>query len=205
VAFDCDGVIVDSFRLADGILAEICGRRGIPYESPATLRAAFEGPDPWVYLDEVLGIQRAEVTQSLDEGYKQVPVFPAVVETIRSLQRLTSPPRVIILTANKGSTVRARLAEEELDRHFDYIWGSDAPGLPPGKAERLRHFTAEHGIAPADCCFVGDTRSDVDAGNAAGVFTIGACWGGFHPKAALSGANSVITAPDELRDCLLTD
>jgi phosphoglycolate phosphatase-like HAD superfamily hydrolase len=202
VAFDCDGVIVDSFQLADDILAAICRDRGISYESPTTLRAAFEVPNPWSYLDEVLDIQAADVMKPLDDGYKTVPIFPAVAEAIRSLRQVDSPPRLIVLTANKSSTVRQRLATEQLDQHFDLIWGSDTPGLPSGKAARLQHFTAQHGIPPSECCFVGDTRSDIDAGNAAGVFTIGVCWGGFHPEAALSDANRVVRAPEKLSECL---
>ena len=202
VAFDCDGVIVDSFQLADDILADICRDRGISYQSPSTLRAAFEVPDPWSYLDEVLDIQAADVMKPLDDGYRRVPVFPAVAEAIRSLRQMDSPPRLIILTANRSSTVRQRLAEEQLDQHFDHIWGSDTPGLPTGKAARLRHFTTQYELSPHECCFVGDTRSDIDAGNTAGVFTIGVCWGGFHPEAALSAAKRVVRSPEEFCDCL---
>ena len=60
------------------------------------------------------------------------------------------------------------------------------------KAALLARVLAERGIDPADAVMVGDTRGDVEAGKAAGLYTIGCTWG-YGTRAELEGA-------DERRD-----
>jgi phosphoglycolate phosphatase len=58
---------------------------------------------------------------------------------------------------------------------------------------------ARAGLAPARCLFVGDDRRDVQAGAAAGLFTVAASWGyldGGDPHAW--GADAVLDRPAAL-------
>ena len=55
------------------------------------------------------------------------------------------------------------------------------------------------GITPEDCWYVGDTGTDMNCGNAAGMETVGVLWG-FRPREELtaSGAKHLIAEPMEL-------
>jgi phosphoglycolate phosphatase len=56
---------------------------------------------------------------------------------------------------------------------------------------------AETGADPAQAVMIGDTSFDIEMGRAAGVRTIGVSWG-YHPRAALAGAEVVIDRFDAL-------
>ena len=53
---------------------------------------------------------------------------------------------------------------------------------------------------PGESAFVGDSPYDVQAGKAAGVFTIGVSWGKIHPEGRLleAGADVIVDSPEEL-------
>jgi phosphoglycolate phosphatase len=56
-------------------------------------------------------------------------------------------------------------------------------------------------LAPADCVYIGDDKRDVDAGRAAGMATVVACWGylGAGDDPVEWGADHLVERPDELR------
>jgi len=58
-------------------------------------------------------------------------------------------------------------------------------------------------ITAADILYVGDSGVDMDTGKAAGVFTVGVCWG-FRDSDELSahGADALITKPEQLLELL---
>jgi len=58
------------------------------------------------------------------------------------------------------------------------------------------------GAAPSDAAFVGDSPFDVEAGKAAGVFTVAVAWGNIHPVEALAGADALVESPEQLLDVL---
>ena len=52
---------------------------------------------------------------------------------------------------------------------------------------------AARGIDPADAVMVGDTKGDVDAGTAAGLYPIGCTWG-YGTREELEGADEIYDA-----------
>ena len=75
----------------------------------------------------------------------------------------------------------------------------DHPSKP--HPSMIRAALAETGADPAQSVMIGDTSFDMDMGRAAGVRTIGVSWG-YHPRAALAGADAVIDGFDALEAAL---
>ena len=63
---------------------------------------------------------------------------------------------------------------------FHQIVGRDALSQFSGKSQKLTYLKAD--LQAERCCFVGDTRSDLLAGLAADVATVGVTWGDFHDQ-----------------------
>ena len=78
------------------------------------------------------------------------------------------------------------------------------PGLPlkPDPAGALE-IAAALALAPGDFLYLGDTATDMQTANSAGMHAIGALWG-FRPAGELlaAGARLTLTHPLELLDCL---
>ena len=56
------------------------------------------------------------------------------------------------------------------------------------------------GVKPEECVYVGDTKTDMLTGKAAGMITVGALWG-FRDREELltNGADLIIEKPEELK------
>ena len=83
--------------------------------------------------------------------------------------------------------------------HFDYIIASDDMQRmkpdPQSVQMVLEHFQA----APEEAVFVGDMKTDVMAGRAAGVHTIGVSYGyGDTDSLREAGADLIVDSPQEL-------
>ncbi len=57
----------------------------------------------------------------------------------------------------------------------------------------------ELSVSPDDCLYVGDTKTDMQTGKAAGIFTVGVTWG-FRDREELEEhhADAIISSPEEL-------
>ena len=57
----------------------------------------------------------------------------------------------------------------------------------------------DFGVKPEECMYIGDTKTDMQTGNAAGMYTVGALWG-FRDREELenNGADIVAVVPGDL-------
>ena len=78
------------------------------------------------------------------------------------------------------------------------IGQSDAIRRKPAPDGPLK-AAAEFGASSEECMYIGDTRTDMETGTAAGMHTIGALWG-FRDREELesSGAEIVAEKPEDL-------
>ena len=78
-------------------------------------------------------------------------------------------------------------------------YGGGVP-LKPDPAGALL-IAGQLDVSPADCLYVGDTSTDMNCGNAAGMETVGVLWG-YRPREELTanGARHLISDPMELID-----
>lgn len=85
------------------------------------------------------------------------------------------------------------------NNEFDIVIGqSDSIRRKPAPDAPLK-AASEFGVSPEECLYIGDTKTDMLTGKAAGMHTIGVLWG-FRDRKELAenGADRIIGSPEEL-------
>jgi phosphoglycolate phosphatase len=205
VLFDLDGTLLDS---APGLYAALqaqCDEMGIPAPpyapvrevvsrgSRAVLRTAFPQADEAAIL--ALAPRYLEIYATLmNTGSHPFDGVEALLATLESARIpwavVTNKPAFLTdpLLAHLGLDTRAAAV----------VSGDTLPLRKPDPAPVL-HACALAGVDPDTCIFVGDDLRDVQAGHAAGLYTVAAAWGyldGGDPHAW--GADRVAASVDEL-------
>lgn len=108
---------------------------------------------------------------------------------------------VAIVSNNSDQAVRAYLERHSLDDRVDLVVARTTPD--PGQLKPSSHLidraVAELRTEPADCVLVGDSVSDIQAGQAASVITIGyANRPGKQERLTEAGAAVIITSLADL-------
>jgi HAD superfamily hydrolase (TIGR01509 family) len=201
VIFDCDGVLVDSERIAVRVEAEFLAELGWPL-SQAEIVERFMGRTA-EYMDEAI---EAQLGSRLPGDWKDqfqrryTEAFAAdlvpVDGVLDALDRLTVPTCV----ASSGSHDKLRFTlgrtglyerfEGRIFSGYEVANGKPAPDL-------FLHAAARVGAEPARCAVVEDSRPGVLAARAAGMRAFGYA-GGLTPPGRLQGHGTVVF--DDMRD-----
>lgn len=181
VIFDCDGVLVDSETISNGVLAGVLSAEGLP-TTLAEARRDYQG----LLLTEVFERARDKLGRALPgdlssryereraEVFRRelgpVPGAAEAVERVRAAG-------VDACVASQGKLEKTRLSLDITglrhlfpDRALFSAW-SVARGKP--HPDLFLHAAAEMGALPAHCVVVEDTPSGVTAGVAAGMSVFG--------------------------------
>lgn len=200
VIFDCDGVLVDSEPISNGVLAEILAEEGWAL-TLAQARAEFQG----LRLSQVAARIEAQLGRGLRAGWideyaaRRAAVFDERLEPVPGAEALVL--RVIaagvrVCVASQGSLAKTArsLAITGLDRLFPADARFSADGVEHGKPhpDLFLHAAASLGFAPAECAVVEDTPSGVTAAVAAGMAAYGFC--ADSDERALRAAGAVTSA-----------
>jgi HAD superfamily hydrolase (TIGR01509 family) len=196
--FDCDGVIVDSERLAVRIDARILGELGWEI-SEAEVAERFLGRSDADVFAEVEARLGLHLSQSWRDEYARTyrAVFEAelrpvegIVAALDEIERMG----LAICVASSGTHEKichslgvTGLLDRFEGRIFsaaDVARGKPAPDLFLYAANRL-------GVAPEACAVVEDSRSGVQAARAAGMLAFGFA-GGLTAAAHLAGTSTVV-------------
>lgn len=201
--FDLDGTLVDSIDL---ILRSV--------------RHAFAGYPGRIPTDEEwrAGIGRPLATAlrdfAPDDGeverligrYREyqlahhdalVRAYDGVVPTVRALARAGHP--LAVVTSKADWLARRALELVELGELFEVVVGCDSCVRHKPHPEPVERALALLGVRPAEALFIGDSTHDVEAGRAAGVFTVAVTWGAFtRSEMEGAGADAVIHDITEL-------
>jgi HAD superfamily hydrolase (TIGR01509 family) len=199
VIFDCDGVLVDSERLAVRTEAEILTRLGWPL-TEADIVERFVGRSAAFMHQEIerqLG-RSIDWDAEFESQYRQVferelaPV-PGVIE---ALDQIPVPSCV----ASSGSHERMRFTlglTGLFDRFEGRIFSVDDVSQGKPAPDIFLHAAEKMGKAPRHCAVIEDSVSGVTAGLAAGM-AVFAFAGGVTGSAQLSIDNAVIF--EDMRD-----
>jgi HAD superfamily hydrolase (TIGR01509 family) len=177
VIFDCDGVLIDSERIANRVLAECLTEIGLPTTAEESLRdykghswpacvALFEArlgrPLPPTFAADsyrrMLAVYELELVA--------VPGIHAALERIPTLQCVASNGR--------HSTMTFTLAKVGLlERFAGRIFSADDVARPKPAPDLFVHAAAKLGVQPSRCAVIEDSPRGVAAAVAAGMSAFG--------------------------------
>ncbi len=201
VIFDCDGVLIDSERLAVKVDAEVLGELGWPLTEAEVIKR-FVGRsdrDAHAEIEAHLGHQLPDgFDEAVEHRYRDAfaDALTPVEGVLDALDQIALPTCV----ASSGTHDHMRftlgltgLYERFAGRIFsaeDVANGKPAPDLFLHAAERMA-------TRPAGCAVVEDSRPGVQAARAAGMRVL-AFAGGLSPADALEGPDTTVF--DDMRD-----
>jgi len=183
VLFDHDGTLVDSIPVIVAATNQVFAARGLPrlgadeivpgmvLPTGQRLGRHFAVSDPTKQRELALAFYAA--ARELGPGLASL--YPHVFDALEELA--ASGLRLAVVSNNEGVFVRAVTSALGIARHFATILGEeDMPAPKPDPRGAL--LAAERmGLAPAACCFVGDSRPDAETAAGAGMRSIGVTWG----------------------------
>ena len=205
VLFDLDGTLLDSAPDLYAALLAQCAEEGVPPPpyapvrevvsrgARAVLRCAFADRDEAAL--EVLTSRYLQLYQ--DVMAQQTQTFDGIDDL---LARIEAHGLRWGIVTNKAAFLTDELIRRIgwAERASAVVSGDTLPVKKPDPAPVL--LACERaGVVPAQCLFVGDDRRDIQAGAAAGLYTIAVSWGyldGGDPHTW--GADVVLDHPAEL-------
>ena len=202
VIFDCDGVLVDSERICNQVMADLLGELGLVFSLDQTV-ARFMGrsmaqcvqiitgllgrPPPEEFLARFADRTRA----ALAEGLAPVPGIEAV------LAHLTLPC-CVGSNGNRAKMTFTLGLTGLLPRFADRLYCADDVVHPKPAPDLFLHAARCQGAQPARCVVVEDTPTGIMAARAAGMWAFG--FAAMTPRERLeqAGAHVVFSAMSEL-------
>jgi len=181
VIFDCDGVLVDSESISNGVLARLLTAQGLPttlaearrdYQGlllsdvvrSAQMRLGHPLPDDW--LDSYERERTAAFRRALE------PV-PGAAEAVK----LLSAAGVGVCVASQGKLEKTRLSLELTGlRHLfkdEALFSAETVARGKPHPDLFLHAAAAMGASPGECAVVEDTPSGVTAAVSAGMRAVG--------------------------------
>jgi HAD superfamily hydrolase (TIGR01509 family) len=172
VIFDCDGVLVDSERISNGVLARLLSAEGLP-TTLAQARRDYQG----LLLGEVFERAEQKLGRALPEDLpsrferERDKVFRRELEPVagvaEAVERVAASG-VAVCVASQGKLEKTRLSLELTglrplfaDRALFSAWN-----VPRGKPhpDLFLQAASEMGASPAHCVVIEDTPSGVTGG-----------------------------------------
>jgi pyrophosphatase PpaX len=202
VLFDLDGTLVDSGAM---ILASYrhATRTVLEREIPDEVLAGFIGGgsirEHMRSLDEGLADELVRVYREHNEPlHDELEAFPGVEDLLETLS--AEGRRLGVVTAKRRRTVDLAFAVLPIEHYFEVVVTTESTERHKPHPDPVLHAVAKLGAATDETAFVGDSPWDVQAGKAAGVFTVAVSWGKIHPNSRLlaAGADVLVDTPEEL-------
>lgn len=181
VIFDCDGVLVDSERISNGVLARMLSAEGLPM-TLAQARLEYQG----LLLADVQRSAEARLGRALPAGWlaryehERSDAFRGELKPVagaaQAVEHLAGTG-VHACVASQGKLEKTRLSLELtglrhlFPEHALFSAESVARGKP--HPDLFLHAASTMGAAPGACAVVEDTPSGVTAAVAAGMRVLG--------------------------------
>ena len=155
---------------------------------------ADSGDQELVHLEEGERLYREMFAK---EPMFKVTAYEGIEET---LQVLKQKGIRLAVCSNKPHPATVKVIDTMFPGVFDMILGqSDAiarKSAPDGALKIAEEFQ----VKPEECMYIGDTKTDMQTGKAAGMYTVGVLWG-FRDREELesNGADIIVEKPYELQ------
>jgi HAD superfamily hydrolase (TIGR01509 family) len=195
VIFDCDGVLVDTERIAVRIDVIVLAELGWPMTEAEVVERFMGRSDEEMTADIEAHLGR-RLPASWEEPFRHLyrEAFAAELEPVAGVVEALDAIAIPTCVASSGTHEKIRftlgltgLYERFAGRIFsvsDVARGKPAPDL-------FLHAAGRMGIPPAQCAVVEDSRYGVEAARAAGMRAFGYA-GGLAPRGALAGPQTIV-------------
>lgn len=212
VIFDLDGTLLDTLQDIANSCNYALNKHGFPIH-PKSAYKRFVGNGIHTLIERALPV--ADRTDDIIEkvkadfvayydmhGQDSTQPYPGIMNMLRHLKEMGL---LISVASNKYHEAVVPLVQHYFpDILFDLVLGHRTGR--PAKPNPDIIFDTLHtlGIAPQNCCYVGDSDVDMITAKQADIKAIGVAWG-FRNEAELikHGANNIIQAPSHLFDIVL--
>lgn len=206
--FDLDGTLADTLESMAYVANTILQSFGLEAQ-PVDNYRYYCGEGATVLMKRCLLDAGDEKLEHLEEGQRiyremfakdpmyKVEHYKGMPETLRVLKEKGMKLGVC---SNKPHIAAEKVIEKMFPQMFEIVLGQreDIPRKPaPDGALKIAEM---FGVKPEECVYVGDTKTDMLTGKAAGMITVGALWG-FRDQEELltNGADFIIEKPEELK------
>ncbi|MET7277555.1 HAD family phosphatase [Kribbella sp. NPDC005582] len=197
VIFDNDGVLVDSERLANTILAELLTEAGLPYTFDEAVRDFMGGSMKSMREKTEAQLGRPlpadledRYHQRLFDGFADLQAIEGVEDVLDWLDAAGTP----YCLASSGTHRRIRTALTAVgfwDRFEGRIFSAEDVAHGKPAPDLFLHAAATMGVVPGNCVVVEDSPLGVAAANAAGMTVFG--YAAMTDPAKLAGADQVFS------------
>jgi phosphoglycolate phosphatase len=175
VAFDMDGVLVDSFQCWWMLLNDTLASRGAPpltrEEFQSTWGQDVEADRRRFFPDWTPERLMRHYEERFPEYMEHVEVEP---DSAAVLDRLRREGKLVAVATNSPVKIAMTLLEEAcLADRLDRIAGVDLVEQGKPEPDLLLHIAEELSVPLSEMCYVGDSEFDADAARAAGIHFIG--------------------------------
>ena len=208
VLFDLDGTLIDSAPIYYQIIDIVFERLGVPPVSRKTLQEAMDDGDfDWDYVlpdpmksrkEELIAEARTIIDDIAPPMFRQqIKLIPGAAETCKKIAAQGMKIGLVTSTPTDYISVKLTpLREAGVENLLQVIITADDVVNKKPHAEPLIKGSKDLSVAIEHCVYVGDTRVDIRAGNAAGMKTVGVLTG-FDDFKALKREN-----PDAIIDSI---
>lgn len=179
--FDCDGVLVDSEVISNGVLAQALSAEGLSM-TLAEARAAYQG----LLLAEVVRDAEARLGRELPAGWlaryeadrteafrRELRAVPGAADAVAAFR----DAGVEVCVASQGKVEKTRLSLEltGLRALFaeDALFGAELVARGKPHPDLFLHAASTMGVAAAECVVIEDSPSGVRAASAAAMRVFG--------------------------------
>lgn len=198
VIFDCDGVLVDSERISNDVLARLLSDEGLP-TTLEQARSDYQG----LLLGEIVAYAEARLGRPLPDGWvaryerERGEVFRRELRSVPGAGELiarVTDAGLKVCVASQGKLEKTRLSLDltGLRAIFPNTALFSAHSVSRGKPypDLFLHAAREMGVQPAGCVVIEDTPSGVTAAVAAGMRVFG--YAADSDETALRAAGAVV-------------
>ena len=177
VAFDLDGVLIESEQVWDAAREELVRERGGTWSDRATKDMMGMSSTEWSrYLHDRLGVPltpdaiNEDVVRRVAAAYeRELPLLPHAVETVREL---AARWRLGVASSSNRPIIELVLDRSGLAECFDAVVSSEEVEHGKPAPDVYLAVARQLGVDPAACAAIEDSTNGVKAALAAGMRTI---------------------------------
>jgi HAD superfamily hydrolase (TIGR01509 family) len=205
VIFDNDGVLVDSERLANGILADLLTEAGLPYTLDEAVHEFMGGTLARVRTSVEPRLGRAlpadfedEYHRRLFESFSRLQPVPGVTEVLDRLDQAGTP--YCVASSGTPDRIDTALTAVGLRARFSQVFSASEVEHGKPAPDLFLHVAASLDMPPAGCAVVEDSPLGVAAAKAAGMTVFG--YAAMTPAGKLADADAVFDRMERLPELL---